>query len=107
MDLQFKYEMSYKRDKNEEKLDDVVKRLIKSYGYSSKFNEYEVVEAFNKIMGPVIMKKVSNAYVFDKKLVLKLTSAPLRQELSMEKSKLISMINDELGSDFLKDILIQ
>tara|TARA_B110000438_G_C15624974_1_gene568269 strand:+ start:317 stop:616 length:300 start_codon:yes stop_codon:yes gene_type:complete len=99
--------MSYKRDKNEEKLDDVVKRLIKSYGYSSKFNEYEVVEAFNKIMGPVIMKKVSNAYVFDKKLVLKLTSAPLRQELSMEKSKLISMINDELGSDFLKDILIQ
>ena len=107
MDLQFNYEMSYKRDKNEEKLDDVVKRLIKSYGYSSKFNEYEVVEAFNKIMGPVIMKKVSNAYVFDKKLVLKLTSAPLRQELSMEKSKLISMINDELGSDFLKDILIQ
>ena len=107
MDLQFNYEMSYKRDKNEEKLDDVVKRLIKSYGYSSKFNEYEVVEAFNKIMGPVIMKKVSNAYVFDKKLVLKLTSAPLRQELSMEKSKLISMINDELGSDFLKDILFQ
>jgi hypothetical protein len=99
--------MSYKRDRNEEKLDDVVKRLIKSYGYSSKFNEYEVVEAFSKTMGPVIMKKVSNAYVFDKKLVLKLTSAPLRQELSMEKSKLISMINDELGSDFLKDILFQ
>ena len=56
--------MSYKRQKNEEKLDDVVKRLIKSYGYSSKFNEYEVVEAFSKIMGPVIMKKVTNAYVF-------------------------------------------
>ena len=107
MDLQFNYKMSYKRDRNEEKLDDVVKRLIKSYGYSSKFNEYEVVEAFNKIMGPVIMKKVSNAYVFDKKLVLKLTSAPLRHELSMENSKRISMINDELGSDFLKDILIQ
>lgn len=99
--------MSYKRDKNEEKLDDVVKRLIKSYGYTSKFNEYEVVEAFNKIMGPVIMKKVNSAYVFDKKLVLKLNSAPLRQELSMEKSKLISMINEELGSDFLMDILFQ
>jgi len=107
MDLQFNYEMSYNRDENEEKLDDVVKRLIKSYGYSSKFNEYEVVEAFNKIMGPVIMKKVNDAYVFDKKLVLKLNSAPLRQELSMEKSKLISMINEELGNDFLKDILIQ
>ena len=98
--------MGYKRDKNEEKLDDVVKRLIKSYGYSKKFNEYEVVEAFSKIMGPVIMKKVENAYVYNSKLVLKLTSAPLRQEISMEKSKLISMINQELGSGFLKDILL-
>ena len=99
--------MSYKRQKNEEKLDDVVKRLIKSYGYSSKFNEYEVVEALSEIMGPVIMKKVSNAYVFNKKLVLKLSSAPLRQELSMEKTKLIAMINQELGNDFLEDIQLQ
>ena len=64
------------------------------------------LEAFSKIMGPVIMKKVENAYVYNSKLVLKLTSAPLRQEISMEKTKLISMINQELGSDFLKDILL-
>ena len=99
--------MSYKRDKNEEKLDDVVKRLIKSYGYSNKFNEYEVVEAFSKIMGSVIMKKVDDAYVYNSKLVLKLTSAPLRQELSMEKTRLIAMINQELKTDFLKDIILK
>ena len=54
--------------------DDVVKKLIKSYGYSNKFNEYEVVEAFSKIMGSVIMKKVDDAYVYNSKLVLKLTT---------------------------------
>ena len=94
-----------KRNNNEESLETVVKKLIKSYGYTSKFNEYEVIEAFNKIMGPVIMKKVSNAYVHKHRLILELTSAPLRQELSMQKSKLIDMINEELGQEILTDLV--
>ena len=53
------------------------------------------------------MKKVDDAYVYNSKLVLKLTSAPLRQELSMEKTKLIAMINQELKTDFLKDIILK
>ena len=96
-----------KRYSDEEKLDDVVKKLIKTYGYSSKFNEFEVVEAFSNIMGKVIMRKVSNAYVYNHKLFLELTSAPLRQELSMEKTKLIDLINKELGHNFLKDIVVK
>ncbi len=96
-----------KRDSNEEKLDDVVKKLIKTYGYSSKFNEFEIIEAFSKIMGPVIMKKVSNAYVYHRKLFLEITSAPLRQELSMEKTKLINLINEEIGQDYLKDLILK
>ena len=99
--------MSYKKNKNGEKLDDVVKRLIKSYGYSKKFNEYEVIEAFGKIMGPVIVKKVNDAYVYNSKLILILNSAPLRNEISMQKSKLISLINQELGNDFLDDIVLK
>ena len=96
-----------KRDSNGEKLDDVVKKLIKSYGFTSKFNEYEIIEAFSQIMGPVIMKKVANAYVYRQKLFLELTSAPLRQELSMEKSKLIDLINKEIGQDYLKGLVVK
>ncbi len=96
-----------KRDSNGEKLDNVVKKLIKSYGFTSKFKEYEIIEAFSLIMGPVIMKKVTNAYVYRQKLFLELTSAPLRQELSMEKSKLIALINNEIGQDYLKDLVVK
>ena len=96
-----------KRDSNNEKMDDVFKKLIRSYGMTSRFNEFEVVQVFSEIMGPVIMKKVSNAYVYQHKLFLELTSAPLKQELSMEKTKLINMINKELGQDYLKGIIIK
>jgi len=96
-----------KRDSNEEKMNDVFKKLLHSYGYTSKFNEYEVIQAFSEIMGPVIMKKVSNAYVYQNKLFIELTSAPLKQELSMEKTKLINMINKEMGQDYIKGLVIK
>jgi len=96
-----------KRDSNNEKMDDVFKKLIRSYGMTSRFNEFEVVQVFSEIMGPVIMKKVANAYVYQHKLFLELSSAPLKQELSMEKTKLINMINKELGQDYLKGIIIK
>ena len=96
-----------KRDSNNEKMNEVFKKLIHSYGMTSRFNEFEVVQAFSNIMGPVIMKKVSNAYVYQYKLFLELSSAPLKQELSMEKTKLMNMINKELGEDYLKGIIIK
>ena len=96
-----------KRDSNNEKMNEVFKKLIHSYGMTSQFNEFEVVQAFSEIMGPVIMKKVSNAYVYQYKLYIEITSAPLKQELSMEKSKLNKMINKELGQDYLKGIIIK
>ena len=58
-------------------------------------------------MGPVIVKKVNDAYVNNSKLILILNSAPLRNEISMQKSKLISLINQELGNDFLEDIVLK
>ena len=96
-----------KRDSNNEKMNEVFKKLIRSYGMTSRFNEFEVVQAFSKIMGPVIMKKVSNAYVYQHKLFLEISSAPLKQELSMEKTKLVNMINKELGQDYLKGVNIK
>ena len=51
-----------KRDSNEEKMDDVFKKLIRSYGFTAKFNEYEVIKTFGEIMGPVIMKKVTTKW---------------------------------------------
>ena len=35
-------------------------------------------------MGPVIVKKVNGAYVYNSKLILTLNSAPLRNEISIE-----------------------
>ena len=99
-----------KRNSDGEKLDSVVNKFIKSYGYSSKFNEFEVIQAFSEIMGPIIMKKIKNAYMYNKILYFELTSATLRNELTMQKTKIIKLINDHIGakdSDIVSNIIFK
>ena len=52
------------------------------------------------------MKKVTNSYVKNKKLFLKLSSASFKQELVMQKTKLLEQLNKAIGEDYLKDLVI-
>ena len=60
-----------KRNANEEKLSNVVDSFINQFGLKKRFQEHEILQEFTKIMGPFLMKKVTNDYVTNQKLFLK------------------------------------
>lgn len=95
-----------KRNANEEKLSNVVDSFINHYGLKKRFQEHEVLQAFSQIMGPFLMKKVNNSYVKNQKLFLKLSSASFKQELVMQKTKLLEQLNKAIGEDYLKDLVV-
>ena len=51
------------------------------------------------------MKKVTNSYVKNHKLFLKLSSSSFKQELLMQKTKLLEQLNAEIGENYLKDLV--
>tara|TARA_B100001093_G_scaffold446210_1_gene450360 strand:+ start:2878 stop:3174 length:297 start_codon:yes stop_codon:yes gene_type:complete len=95
-----------KRNSEEEKLSDVVDKFINNFGLKKRFLEHEVIQVFNNQMGPFLMKKVINVYVKDKKLFLKLSSAAFKEEIRMQKTKLIKQLNYSLNSDYLIDVIL-
>ena len=95
-----------KRNSEEEKLSDVVDKFINNFGLKKRFLEHEVISVFNKQMGPFLMKKVSNVYVREGKLFLKLSSAPFKEEIRMQKTKLIGQLNTALKTNYLIDIVL-
>ena len=95
-----------KRNANEEKLSNVVDSFINQYGLKKRFQEYEILQELTKIMGPFLMKKVTKAYVKNQKLFLKLSSASFKQELVMQKTKLLEQLNKAIGEDYLKDLVV-
>jgi len=96
-----------KRESDNESIKSVVSRFIKSNGFSQKFNEYQAVEAFSKLMGKLVMKKIKNAYMYNNTLFLEFSSASLRNELSMEKTKLMKLLNEQMGSKIITDMVFK
>ncbi len=95
-----------KRNSKEEKLSEVVDKFINHSGLKKRFIEHEVITTFKSIIGPFLMKKVNNIYVKDGKLFLKLTSAPFKEEIRMQKSALIIQLNQALKINYLSDVVL-
>ena len=84
---------------------DSLKALMKAYRLDGKLGEVQLVQNWEKIMGKPIAMKTQQLYFKDGKLFVRLTSAPLKHELNMSKSKVIELLNMEAGSDVVKDVV--
>lgn len=94
-----------KRNTNEEKINDVWLKLIKSYGLARNYEEYQISQAYHKLMGKAISKYTSDLFYKEHRLYVRLTNSVIREELSMGKSKFIEMINKELGEELVLDVV--
>lgn len=94
-----------KRGSNEETIDEVIKKLIRSYGLSKNQDIFLVEEAYKKLLGATIWKYTDDIFLKNKRMHVKLTSSVIREELSMDKSRIVRMINEEIGKVVILDVV--
>ena len=66
----------------------------------------KVQDAWKKTMGKNIQKYTFKVVYRKRTLYVKLKSSVLKEELKYEKLKVIKLINNELGKEYIKDIEI-
>ena len=64
----------------------------------------KVQDAWLKTMGKNIQKYTYKVYYKKGVLYVKLKSSVLKEELTFEKVKIIKLINNELGKEYIKDM---
>lgn len=90
-----------------EKLGDAIHEMLKSFHIEDKFNETNLINSWEKIMGTPIAKRTTKVYIKDKKLFVHLNSAPLKQELNMSRERILVLIAKELGSSIVNEVIIR
>jgi hypothetical protein len=95
------------RKSNENSLKEVIDQLLEQYKLRDRLHEVRIRQSWETIMGQAINKRTNNIRVKDNTLLINVTSAPLREELQYQKSKILDMMNKELGGEFLKVVIIQ
>lgn len=95
------------RKSNEQSLKNVIEDLVEAYRLKGKLNEMKIINSWEKLMGKMIANRTSKIYIINKKLFLHIDSAPLRQELSYSKSKILEIVNREAGENFIDEVILK
>lgn len=86
---------------------DVLKEFVESNKLEKGLDKVKVQEVWNQQMGPAI-QKYTTAIKYDRNtLYIQLSSSVLREELSYGKSKIIKMLNEELGTDLIHKLVLR
>ena len=96
-----------KRINNESAVGDILNQIIKTNKLESGLNQVSVIDAWKNLMGNGVNNYTRSVALRNGTLYVELTSAVLRQELSYGKDKIIKMINEELGKDVVKDVVLR
>ncbi|MBC8321887.1 MAG: DUF721 domain-containing protein [Bacteroidetes bacterium] len=92
-------------DNNEHTLKDLLQQLFDAYGWTEKMDGIRIVNSWEKIVGGIIARHTTNLYVKNRNLYVTLDSSVLRNELYMERSKLVKKLNNETGKKVIDEIV--
>lgn len=93
-----------KRTSNEAPLKDVLERWLKAYGLEGKMKEMDVINAWPELMGIAVANRTKQISIKNKKLILKMDSSVMRDELVHGKSIIIDRVNEFAGIELINDV---
>ena len=85
-------------------LSKIIEDVFSQKHFRIGIDNIKVQDAWVKTMGKNIQKYTYKVYYQKGILYVKLKSSVLKEELTFEKVKIIKLINNELGKEYIKDM---
>jgi hypothetical protein len=96
-----------KRHNDHLKLSDVLKDFVETNKLQGGLDKVDVRNAWEQLMGNGVNNYTTNIMLKQDTLYVRLSSSVLREELSYGKDKIITMLNESLGKDLIKKLVLQ
>jgi hypothetical protein len=96
-----------KRLNNQSTIGAVLQQIIQVNKLQPGMDQIDVKDAWGNLMGNGVKTYTRNVVLKGSTLYVELGSAVLREELSHGKSKIIKMINEELGREVVKEVVLR
>lgn len=96
-----------KRLHNDSPISEVLKAFIENNKLQSGMDKIDVEKAWKDLMGNGVNTYTKEVILKGSTLYVTLSSAVLREELSYGKQKIITMLNDELRKEVVKELVLR
>jgi len=80
---------------------------MKNPKLADRLDELDALEVWKELIGKQLQNYITDARMIQGSLLIKVKSAPLRNELSYKKTDLIKQINTKLGKEVVKEIVLK
>lgn len=93
-----------KRDRESNKLKDLIPRMLKENKLKKGMDQIQVKEVWIEVMGQGVANYTESVSLKNGLLIVKLKSSALREELNYGKNKIVSMMNEALNQVEIKEV---
>jgi len=88
-------------------ISDVLKDFVNNNKLQKGLDKVSVKDAWHNVMGDAISKYTTQVLLDRETLFIQLSSSVLREELSYGREKIIKLLNEELGKDLVKKLVLR
>ncbi|WP_299118115.1 DUF721 domain-containing protein [uncultured Winogradskyella sp.] len=96
-----------KRNNDNQSIEDALKEFVATNNLQSGLDKVNVREAWAKLMGNGVNNYTTAIELKHDTLYVQLSSSVLREELSYGKEKIIAMLNDAIGKEVIKSLMLR
>lgn len=96
-----------KRHNEHLKISDVLKEFVETNKLQSGLDKVKVREVWEEMMGNGVNHYTTAIKLERQTLYVQLSSSVLREELSYGKEKIIKMLNEAMGKDLIKKLVLR
>lgn len=79
--------------------------MLQDYHLESKYTATLIRNSWERIMGKPIASRTTTISLHQRKLKVRLNSAPLKNELNMSKSRILELLEEEFGKGVVEEIV--
>lgn len=96
-----------KRNNDHISISEALKEFVETNKLEKGLNKINVSDAWKKLMGNGINNYTTSIHLERETLYIQLSSSVLREELSYGKQKIINLLNEELGKEIIKKLILR
>lgn len=89
-----------------EQLNDVIMRFLRQSGLEMPLNQYRLIQAWNDVAGKMVAEQTKEIFIKNQTLYVRVSSPAIRANLMMNRSRLVVLLNRQVGADVIVNIAL-
>lgn len=86
---------------------DAIQEFLNKSRIKGDMQALQIEDAWAEIMGKTVARYTDKLQIFGDRLIITTTVAPLKHELIYQKEKIKLRVNEALGKNIIKEIIVQ